>query len=91
MASKIFSGLAVYFIFWWITLFLMLPLGVRSQHEDGELIAGTDPGAPVKALMRRKVIWTTIVSAVIYGVAAVAYYSGLLNVERLSRLMGASG
>lgn len=90
MASAIFSGFAVYFVFWWITLFLMLPFGVRSQHEDGERVPGTDPGAPVMALMRRKVIWTTIVSLVLYGIAAWAYYSGLLNVVRLSRLMGFS-
>lgn len=90
MVSAIFSGLAIYFVFWWITLFLMLPFGVRSQHEDGEHAPGTDPGAPVTAWMLRKVIWTTIVSLVIYGTAAWAYYSGLLNVARLSRLMGFS-
>ncbi|EAQ34032.1 hypothetical protein NB311A_06523 [Nitrobacter sp. Nb-311A] len=88
MLSAIFSGFAIYFVFWWITLFLMLPFGVRSQHEEGEHAPGTDPGAPVMPLMLRKVIWTTIVSLVIYGAAAWAYYSGLLNVERLSRLMG---
>ena len=38
--------------------------------------------------MVRKLIWTTIISAVIYCIAAVAYYSGLLDVVRLSRLMG---
>jgi predicted secreted protein len=90
MASAIFSGFAIYFVFWWITLFLMLPFGVRSQHEDGERAPGTDPGAPVMALMRRKMIWTTIVSLILYGIATWAYYSGLLNVVRLSRLMGFS-
>lgn len=90
MVSTIFSALAIYFVFWWITLFLMLPFGVRSQHEDGAHAPGTDPGAPVMALMLRKVIWTTIVSLVIFSTAAWAYYSGLLNVARLSRLMGFS-
>ena len=32
---------------WWIVLFLTLPFGVRSQHEDGGGAPGTDPGAPV--------------------------------------------
>ena len=90
MVSAIFSGFAIYFVFWWITLFLMLPFGVRSQHEDGGHAPGTDPGAPVMALMLRKVIWTTIISLILFGIAAWAYYSGLLNVERLSRLMGFS-
>ena len=90
MISAIFSGVAIYFVFWWITLFLMLPFGVRSQHEDGEHAPGTDPGAPVRALMLRKMIWTTIISLTLYGIAAWSYYSGLLNVARLSRLMGFS-
>ena len=88
MAYAISSGLAIYFVIWWITLFLTLPCGVRSQHEDGEGPPGTDPGAPVKALMLRKLIWTTIISIVIYGAGALAYYLGWFNVARLSRLMG---
>jgi hypothetical protein len=43
------------------------------------------------ALMRRKMIWTTIVSMMLYGIATWAYYAGLLNVVRLSRLMGFPG
>ena len=89
MAYAISSALAIYFVIWWITLFLTLPFGVRSQHEDNEAVPGTDPGAPVKALMLRKVIWTTIISMAIYGIAAVTYYSGLLDIARLSRLIGA--
>ena len=36
MAYTISTGLAIYFVLWWIVLFLTLPFGVRSQHEDGE-------------------------------------------------------
>jgi predicted secreted protein len=88
MAYAISSGLAIYFVIWWVTLFLTLPFGVRSQHEDGEAAPGTDPGAPVKALMPRKLIWTTIISLAIYGAGAMGYYFGLFNVARLSHLMG---
>ena len=52
---------------WWIVLFLTLPFGVRSQHEDGEGAPGTDPGAPVLARMGCKLIWTTLISAVIFA------------------------
>jgi predicted secreted protein len=80
MAYTISTAFAIYFVIWWITLFLTLPFGVRSQHEDGEgagqAIPGTDPGAPVAS------------SAVIFAVAWLAYNAGLLNIERLSKLMG---
>ena len=88
MVYTISTGFAIYFVIWWIALFLTLPFGVRSQHEDGEGAPGTDPGAPVATRMGRKLIWTTIISAVIFAGGMLAYDTGLFNVERLSRLMG---
>ncbi|HYW62961.1 MAG TPA: DUF1467 family protein [Bradyrhizobium sp.] len=88
MAVSISTAVAIYFVIWWITLFVTLPFGIRSQHEDGETIAGTDPGAPVLARMGRKLIWTTVISAAIFALAMLAHNAGYLNVERLSRLMG---
>ena len=88
MAIQISTALAIYFVIWWIALFLTLPFGVRSQHEDGVGAPGTDPGAPILTRMGRKLIWTTIISAVIFAIAMWAYYAGYLNIERLSKLMG---
>ena len=88
MATTISWMIAIYFIVWWITLFVTLPFGVRSQHEDGGGVPGSDPGAPVVPHMRRKLMWTTIISVVIYGLGAWAYRAGWLTVERLAGLMG---
>ena len=88
MIYTISTAFAIYFVIWWIALFLTLPFGVRSQHEDGEGAPGTDPGAPVATQMRAKLIWTTVISTVFFAVAWLAYDAGYLNVERLSRLMG---
>jgi predicted secreted protein len=88
MARTLSTAFAIYFVMWWIVLFLTLPFGVRSQHEDGEGAPGTDPGAPIAALMGRKLIWTTVISAIVFAVSMLAYDAGLLNVERLSKLMG---
>ena len=48
MAYSISSALAIYFVIWWLVLFVTLPFGVRSQHEDGGEPPGTDPGAPMR-------------------------------------------
>ncbi|MGC2812783.1 MAG: DUF1467 family protein [Bradyrhizobium sp.] len=88
MIYSISTAFAIYFVIWWIVLFLTLPFGVRSQHEDGGGAPGTDPGAPIASLMGRKLIWTTVLSAVIFAAAWLAYDAGYLNVDRLSRLMG---
>ena len=88
MVYSISTGFAIYFVMWWIVLFLTLPFGVRSQHEDGESAPGTDPGAPIASQMGRKLIWTTVISAILFALSVLAYNEGLLSVERLSKLMG---
>ena len=88
MAYTISTMFAIYFVMWWIVLFLTLPFGVRSQHEEGGGAPGTDPGAPVMPLMARKLLWTTIVSAVLFAASLAAQRAGYLNVDRLSDLMG---
>ena len=88
MVYTVSTAFAIYFVLWWVTLFVTLPFGVRSQHEDGGGTPGTDPGAPVVTGMGRKLIWTTIISAVIFAVGWFAYQAGYLSIERLSKLMG---
>jgi len=88
MAYSISTAFAIYFVLWWIVLFLTLPFGVRSQHEDGEGAPGTDPGAPIVSHMGRKLVWTTVISAIIFASAMLAFNAGYFNIERLSKLMG---
>jgi predicted secreted protein len=87
MIYTISTAFAIYFVIWWITLFLTLPFGVRSQHEDGEGPPGTDPGAPIATRMGRKLIWTTVISAVFFAIAWLGNSAGYLTTERLARLI----
>ena len=60
-------GIGVYLIFWWITFFAVLPIGVRSHAEEGIPVpGGGDPGSPVNPNLKRKVITTTWVSAIAF-------------------------
>lgn len=91
MAAQISALLAIYFVLWWIVLFVTLPFGVRNQAESGdagEAVPGSDPGAPVAAMLARKALWTTIISALIYVVALYAYRQGWLGIDRLAQVMG---
>jgi predicted secreted protein len=60
------TAIAIYFLIWWTVLFCILPFGVRSQSDDGEVVSGTEPGAPIRPMLRKKVLITTIVSTVIF-------------------------
>ena len=88
MAYTISTAFAIYFVIWWVTLFLTLPFGVRSQHEDGEGAPGTDPGAPIVAGTGPQADLDHGDLRRHFRALVVAYSAGLLNVERLSRLMG---
>jgi len=88
MAYTVSTAFAIYFVLWWVVLFVTLPFGVRSQHEDGPGSPGTDPGAPIATKMRGKLIWTTVLSAAIYAAGVAAYRAGYLNIDRLTKLMG---
>lgn len=72
------SLLAIYFVVWWLMLFAVLPFGVRSQHESGEVAPGTDPGAPVAPRLIVKAIWTSLV-AIPVAYLVVTYGPGLLD------------
>ncbi|MEO3385703.1 DUF1467 family protein [Mesorhizobium sp. CAU 1741] len=67
---------AIYFILWWVVLFAMLPFGLKTQEENGDVTLGTEPSAPGGSHMLGAVIRTTIVSGVIFGIfyVAVVYY-----------------
>ena len=38
--------------------------------------------------MGRKLLWTTVVSAVLFAIGMWAFKAGYLNIERLTKLMG---
>lgn len=60
---QIGSLLAVYFVVWWLTFVAVLPIGSHSHHETGaEIVAGTDPGAPVKPRLLIKGLITTVLA-----------------------------
>ena len=80
------TAVAIYFLIWWITLFAVLPWGVRAQGEEGA--AGTDPGAPVVSHLMAKLIWTTVVASVIFAVCAVVYIERWVTLDDLAALMG---
>ncbi|SER03693.1 Predicted secreted protein [Faunimonas pinastri] len=63
---------AVYFVLWWLSLFVTLPFGIRTQEEMGEVTLGTERGAPHATFLLRKVIATTLISGVLMAIIYVA-------------------
>lgn len=56
---------AIYFVLWWLCLFMVLPFGVRGQHEDGAVTDGTEPGAPIRPRLLIKLAATSVLAFVV--------------------------
>ena len=63
---KFGTAVAIYFLIWWTVLFCILPIGVRTQTDEGSIVAGSEPGAPTRPMLKKKAILTTILASVIF-------------------------
>lgn len=77
------SAIAIYFVIWWIGLFAILPWGIRSQLEEGDVVKGSDPGAPAKPRLLRIVIFNTIFASLIFGAYYLVWTKGLVSLDNI--------
>jgi predicted secreted protein len=76
---QIGSWIAVYFIAWWICLFAVLPFGARSQRDAGDVVRGSEPGAPAAFRVMPKVLATTVLAGVVTALVVWGFNSDLLR------------
>lgn len=76
------SAVAIYILFWALTLFAVLPFGVRTADEAGEVRGpGEADSAPVRPLLWRKAAWTTLISSVLFALFYANYLQGWILLE----------
>ncbi|MCF8474380.1 MAG: DUF1467 family protein [Emcibacter sp.] len=63
------NHIIVFIVCWWMVLFMVLPWGIKGHHESGEdFQTGIEPGSPIKANMGKKVLVTTGIAFVVWGI-----------------------
>jgi predicted secreted protein len=71
-------AIAIYLVIWWTVLFAILPIGVRTQGEDGAVVPGTPASAPTRPRLVRVALITTLVSALVFaGLWAAVHYGAI--------------
>ena len=78
------NALLIYILIWWITLFAILPLGVRGQAEENDVVPGSEPGAPVRSNILKKFLITTIASIFIFGIVYLMIVNDVFGVTEKS-------
>lgn len=79
-------AVALFFIFWWVVLFAVLPFSLRTQAEDEDVTLGTVKSAPRGPHVRRAMFRTTIITLVLFAVGYVfveVYGFGFDDIPRI--------
>ena len=61
------GGLVLFATLFFLVMFLLLPIGHRSQEEAGHVVPGTPAGAPERPMIARKALWAAAIAAVVVG------------------------
>ena len=60
------SAIVLLSVYWFIILFIILPINVTTQNDERNIIEGTAPSSPVDPNLKRKFSITTIVSIILW-------------------------
>ncbi len=76
-------AIALYFVIWWTVLFAVLPLGVRTQAEDGVVVPGTEGSAPTRPRFLRVIVTTSVLAAVILACVHFVMLYKIIDIETM--------
>lgn len=81
------SILAIYFLIWVMTAFIMLPFGVRTADEAGvEKVPGQAESAPVNFRPGKLVIRATVIAATLTTLFVLNFENGWITASDLDVL-----
>ena len=60
------SAIVLLSVYWFIILFIVLPINVTTQNDERNVIEGTAPSSPINPNLKRKFSITTIVSFILW-------------------------
>ena len=60
------SAIVLLSVYWFIILFIVLPINVTTQNDERNVIEGTAPSSPTNPNLKRKFSITTIVSIILW-------------------------
>jgi len=77
------SAIVLFAVIWFMVFFVVLPLGLKTQSEMGEVVPGTHGSAPGNLDIKHKVKITSIWAVGLWIVIAGTILSGLITVRDL--------
>lgn len=82
------SAMVLFAVVWFMTFLMALPIGTRTQGDERDIVPGTHAGAPGHHNLKRKALWTTAVTVVVWGVLCCIIISGRISVDDIEAFVG---
>ena len=77
---SITGSLIIFVLIWWIIFFSLLPIDVDRKHK--QMVEGADKGSPENPKIIKKIIYTTIITSIIFiGIFMLVKYD-YINLRR---------
>ncbi|MGE4323995.1 MAG: DUF1467 family protein [Sphingobium sp.] len=84
-----FAIVAIYMLFWVISAFIVMPFGLRTPHESGEVVEkGHADSAPTNFRPWRVALRATIVATILFGLYYANYVQGWITSEHMQHFVG---
>lgn len=77
------SAIVLFAVIWFMVFFVVLPLGIQTQAEAGEIVPGTHGSSPANLDIKRKAKITTLWAVGLWIVIAGTILSGVISVRDL--------
>ncbi len=69
----------LFVITWFLVMFVVLPIRLRTQGEEGDIVEGTHAGAPADFRLGRTMLIVTLITLVVWGLEIWAVRAGLVT------------
>ena len=76
---SITGSIVVFVCLWWIVFFALLPIDVNRKTEGN--IRGIDPGAPENPKLLKKIIYSSLITSIIFIIIYILVRYEYLNLR----------
>lgn len=81
------GAVVLYATLWFLVLFVVVPIGQKSQAEMGQVVPGTPAGAPHNLHFLRKCVITTVITTILFGIIAWVILADIITRADLEKLI----
>ncbi|PWE33336.1 DUF1467 domain-containing protein [Maritimibacter sp. 55A14] len=75
------GAIVLFAVIWFLCLFIALQVRITSQSEDGHVEPGTPASAPAHIDMKRRFLWVTAVTVVLWAIACAVIMAEIITIQ----------